>query len=449
VYSAVILAGGIGKRFKSKVPKIMHNLGEKPILYHSIDTLRSVQEVNEIILVTSPQVAELANFEDVKVVIQEEPLGTAHASFLGASEATNENLLIVNADIPLVTKQAFESLIDAPRVRAIAVTRFPFQSDFGRVRFADGLLRQIVEHSDAKNRDDMQNPFVNAGVYKALKEDILRLFSSLGNSNAKKEFYLTDLFNRLAVDEEVQILMFDDWSQFLGINTRSDLARVFDVYKRRILDKIMDSATVLDPQSTFIGENVEVGMDTVIYPNSVILGNTRIGEDCVIGPNVEIRDSVVGDKCEVRYAVVDQGVLEDSVSVGPFARIRPGAHLREGAKIGNFVEIKNSFVGARTKINHLSYIGDAEVGEDTNIGAGTITCNYDGYTKNRTKIGNRVFIGSDTILVAPVELDDDTFTAAGSVITEKVPKYALGIGRARQENKEGWVIRYRQKKEMK
>lgn len=447
MHSAIVLGGGVGKRFNSKVPKIMHTLGEKPIIYHLWDTLQTVDGIEEVILVTSPQIAELLP-DNANVVIQDEPLGTAHAAFLGASVAKNENVIIVNADIPLVRKETFSTMVESSYSRLIAVTRFPFESDFGRVRFVDGLLRQIVEVSDLRDRREKEIPFVNTGVYKARKEDIVNGFPLLGKSNAKKEYYITDLFNLLAEDKGVHVLLFEDWSQFLGINTRQDLARVLHVYKQRLLERIMEAATIVDPESTYVGENVKVGKDTIILPNTTLLGSTEIGEDCVIGPNVEIRDCVIGNKCEIKFSVLEEATLEDSVVVGPFARIRPGTYLKSSARIGNFVEIKKSVVGSRTKINHLSYVGDAEVGEDTNIGAGTITCNYDGYNKNPTIIGNRVFIGSDTILVAPVELEDDSFTAAGSVITEKVPKYALGIGRAMQINKEGWVLKYRKKKEM-
>ncbi|MBP8983200.1 MAG: bifunctional UDP-N-acetylglucosamine diphosphorylase/glucosamine-1-phosphate N-acetyltransferase GlmU [Coprothermobacter sp.] len=447
MHSAIVLGGGVGKRFNSKVPKIMHTLGEKPIIYHLWDTLQTVDGIEEVILVTSPQIAELLP-DNANVVIQDEPLGTAHAAFLGASVAKNENVIIVNADIPLVRKETFSTMVESSYSRLIAVTRFPFESDFGRVRFVDGLLRQIVEVSDLRDRREKEIPFVNTGVYKARKEDIVNGFPLLGKSNAKKEYYITDLFNLLAEDKGVHVLLFEDWSQFLGINTRQDLARVLHVYKQRLLERIMEAATIVDPESTYVGENVKVGKDTIILPNTTLLGSTEIGEDCVIGPNVEIRDCVIGNKCEIKFSVLEEATLEDSVVVGPFARIRPGTYLKSSARIGNFVEIKKSVVGSRTKINHLSYVGDAEVGEDTNIGAGTITCNYDGYNKNLTTIGNRVFIGSDTILVAPVELEDDSFTAAGSVITEKVPKYALGIGRAMQVNKEGWVLKYRKKKEM-
>ncbi len=447
MHSAIVLGGGVGKRFNSKVPKIMHTLGEKPIIYHLWDTLQTVDGIEEVILVTSPQIAELLP-DNANVVIQDEPLGTAHAAFLGASVAKNENVIIVNADIPLVRKETFSTMVESSYSRLIAVTRFPFESDFGRVRFVDGLLRQIVEVSDLRDRREKEIPFVNTGVYKARKEDIVNGFPLLGKSNAKKEYYITDLFNLLAEDKGVHVLLFEDWSQFLGINTRQDLARVLHVYKQRLLERIMEAATIVDPESTYVGENVKVGKDTIILPNTTLLGSTEIGEDCVIGPNVEIRDCVIGNKCEIKFSVLEEATLEDSVVVGPFARIRPGTYLKSSARIGNFVEIKKSVVGRRTKINHLSYVGDAEVGEDTNIGAGTITCNYDGYNKNPTIIGNRVFIGSDTILVAPVELEDDSFTAAGSVITEKVPKYALGIGRAMQVNKEGWVLKYRKKKEM-
>jgi len=447
VHSAIVLGGGVGKRFNSKVPKIMHTLGEKPIIYHLWDTLQTVDGIEEVILVTSPQIAELLP-DNANVVIQDEPLGTAHAAFLGASVAKNENVIIVNADIPLVRKETFSTMVESSYSRLIAVTRFPFESDFGRVRFVDGLLRQIVEVSDLRDRREKEIPFVNTGVYKARKEDIVNGFPLLGKSNAKKEYYITDLFNLLAEDKGVHVLLFEDWSQFLGINTRQDLARVLHVYKQRLLERIMEAATIVDPESTYVGENVKVGKDTIILPNTTLLGSTEIGEDCVIGPNVEIRDCVIGNKCEIKFSVLEEATLEDSVVVGPFARIRPGTYLKSSARIGNFVEIKKSVVGSRTKINHLSYVGDAEVGEDTNIGAGTITCNYDGYNKNLTTIGNRVFIGSDTILVAPVELEDDSFTAAGSVITEKVPKYALGIGRAMQVNKESWVLKYRKKKEM-
>lgn len=447
MHSAIVLGGGVGKRFNSKVPKIMHTLGEKPIIYHLWDTLQTLDGIEEVILVTSPQIAELLP-DNANVVIQDEPLGTAHAAFLGASVAKNENVIIVNADIPLVRKETFSTMVESSYSRLIAVTRFPFESDFGRVRFVDGLLRQIVEVSDLRDRREKEIPFVNTGVYKARKEDIVNGFPLLGKSNAKKEYYITDLFNLLAEDKGVHVLLFEDWSQFLGINTRQDLARVLHVYKQRLLERIMEAATIVDPESTYVGENVKVGKDTIILPNTTLLGSTEIGEDCVIGPNVEIRDCVIGNKCEIKFSVLEEATLEDSVVVGPFARIRPGTYLKSSARIGNFVEIKKSVVGSRTKINHLSYVGDAEVGEDTNIGAGTITCNYDGYNKNPTTIGNRVFIGSDTILVAPVELEDDSFTAAGSVITEKVPKYALGIGRAMQVNKEGWVLKYRKKKEM-
>lgn len=424
----------------------MHLLGEKPMLMHVIDNLRAAG-VEDIVVVASPQIVSYLP-SGVKVAVQEQPLGTAHALKVGADQAAGGELIVTSGDMPLIKAETYRMIAQRPEERLVLVTRFPFDSDFGRVRFMEGRLRRIVEASDLQNGDE-QNPFVNTGVYKLHKSDVEEFYPRIGNNNAKGEYYLTDLLNVLAECCGVAVMVDPVWEQYIGVNTRKDLAKAYSIYRRWLLDRIMEVSTVMDPETTYVGENVVVGQDTVILPNTFLLGTTVVGEGCEIGPNAWIKDSFIGDNVHVYYSVVEGAHIGRDVIVGPFARLRPGTRLADKVRIGNFVEVKNSSLGEGTKANHLSYIGDAQVGAEVNIGAGTITCNYDGYDKNRTVIGNRVFIGSDTILVAPVELEDESFTAAGSVITERVPKFALGIGRARQVNKEGWVLEYRRKKEMK
>jgi bifunctional UDP-N-acetylglucosamine pyrophosphorylase/glucosamine-1-phosphate N-acetyltransferase len=310
----------------------------------------------------------------------------------------------------------------------------------------DHFLEKIVEAADATATEKMLRT-VNAGIYVLPAKSIFGYLDQLQSNNAKGELYLTDALCAAAAEHDVGSLMLEDWREALGVNTRHDLARVQRVLIRRHLDLLMDAGvTVYDPVRTVIEPSVTVGRDSEIHPGVTLAGATTVGEGCVIHSGAWIRDSMIADRVAVGpHSVLEGASVGPQASVGPFARLRPGADLGPEVRVGNFVEIKNARLERGVKAGHLAYLGDAEIGEESNIGAGTITCNYDGRKKHQTTIGRRAFIGSDTMLVAPVEVGDEAVTAAGSTITSDVPDGALGVGRGKQRNISGWSKRHQGK----
>jgi bifunctional UDP-N-acetylglucosamine pyrophosphorylase/glucosamine-1-phosphate N-acetyltransferase len=358
---------------------------------------------------------------------------------------------VLYGDCPLLTPATLLRLIAQQQASdaaaTVITTRLEDPSGYGRViRDEQGGVLAIVEQKAASPAELAVNE-INSGIY-CFRSDLLwRYLPEIRPDNPAGEYYLTDIVGILRREgHKVQALFLEDSTEVLGVNTRVDLARADALLRARKTQELMlEGVTIRQPETVTVDCDVRVGADTVIEPFVQILGRSVIGRDCRIGTGSILRDVELGERVDVRpYTLIEEARLEDDSRAGPFARIRPATHLEAGAHVGNFVELKNTRLGARSKANHLAYLGDAEIGADCNIGAGTITCNYDGERKHPTRIGNRVFVGSNATLVAPIELADDCYVGAGSVITEPVPSEALALGRARQVIKEGWVRKRRE-----
>jgi bifunctional UDP-N-acetylglucosamine pyrophosphorylase/glucosamine-1-phosphate N-acetyltransferase len=449
--TVVILAAGEGTRMRSATPKVLHPICGRPMILWPVLAAQAAG-AGKVVVVDGPK-RRLAEHlpEDVAVAIQEEAKGTGDAVRAAASEiARDAPVLILMGDVPLITAETIAGLVqaheEAEAAATVATMELDDPSGYGRiVRAADGTVEKIVEtkaEGDA-TPDEQAIREVNTGIYAFDGGALLDALERLEPDNAQGELYLPGVLPVLHADERVvHAHTVTDSSVTLGVNDRVGLAEVTALAQLRIVeDHQRAGVTVVDPASTTIEAEVAIGRDTVVEPSSFLRGATRIGERCVIGPLSTLIDTTLGDEVSIVHSYATGAELGDGVSAGPFAYLRPGARLLEGAKAGTFVEIKNSTVGAGTKIPHLSYVGDADVGEGSNLGAGTITANYDGRNKHRTTIGDRVRISVDTSLVAPVTVGDDAYTGAGSVITEDVPPGALGIARERQRNVEGYAER--------
>ena len=442
----LILAAGKGTRMKSKLPKVLHKIGGKPMLRHVIDAAKRAGSVREVVVIGAGAEMVENEISGVEFVMQTEQLGTGHAVLCAKENfaASTGTLLILCGDTPLLTSELLKKFIAAHEESNCAVTvltaEMPDATGYGRViREDDGTFKKIVEDKDA-NSIEKQIREVNAGVYCA---DIRKLFAALdkvGNDNAQGEYYLPDVLSILKGEgEKVAIYTAEYCDETLGINTRIQLAAADQIIRRKKLHALMNSGvTIVDPGTTFIDCDVEIGQDTIIHPNTYLEGNTVIGADCDIGPNVRFTNMKVGNKVTAQFSYCHEAEIADGVTLGPYVHIRPGSKIGQNVKIGNFVEIKNSTIDEETKLPHLQYIGDTDMGKQVNVGCGTVTCNYDGKKKHRTKIGDNVFIGCNTNLVAPVTVGDGAYIGAGSTITKDVPKNSLAIARARQTNIADW-----------
>lgn len=450
----VVLAAGKGTRMRSALPKVLHRVGGRPMLAWVLDAVR--QAGCERILVVVGHEAERVRRElaadDVVFVLQEEQLGTGHAVAQVESEVPGDaTLVVVSGDVPLVSAETLRRLerAAADGWGAMAVATLERPASLGRVvAGASGDLERIVEVADA-TAEELAIRRVNAGLYALPAPAIFARLRELVPDNAKGELYLTDaLTGAAARDERVALVELGDPSEAWGANTRAELAALHRELVGRKTRELMESGvTLLDPEAVTVESGVAVGRDTVVHPGVSLLGATAIGERCEVHSGAWLRDTVLGDGCEVLpSSVLDGAVVGAGCRIGPFARLRPGAVLGDGARAGNFVEIKQARIGAGAKVNHLAYVGDATVGAGANLGAGVVTCNYDGAEKHRTEVGERAFVGSGTLLVAPVAVGDDATTAAGSVITRDVPAQALGVERSRQRNLEGWSGRRRKRR---
>lgn len=445
--AAVVLAAGKGTRMKSEKAKVLFPLAGRPMLQHIVDVLIEIG-VDDIYTVVGYEAgtvqASIAG--PITWVEQREQLGTGHAlaqaaAYLGDFPGV---VLVLAGDMPLITEATLKELLTRHAQEGNAATvlsaRVPDPTGYGRVvRSADGRLKAIVEEKDADDRQ-RQVDEINSAIYCFDWGRAGALMSRLGRDNAQGEYYLTEIISLLAGDKDkLGIHVAADHREVMGINDRVQLAQAEKILRRRICHKLMrEGVSVLDPDSTWIDADVRIARDTTILPNTQIKGQTTIGGNSVIGPSVTIQASALGEGVCVQYAVLEGATVEDGVSVGPFAYLRPGAVVGRQAKIGDFVEIKNSRIGPGTKVPHLAYVGDAEVGANSNIGCGVITANYDGASKQKTTIGDGVFIGSNANLVAPVRVGDNAYVAAGSTVTEDVPPRALAIARTRQTNKADW-----------
>ncbi len=434
--TAVILAAGQGTRMRSDLPKVLHPVCGVPMIEYA---LRAAWDAtSEVPVVVIGHGAEAVNEflgETARCVVQDPQLGTGHAVQQAESTLRGKTdlVLVAYADMPLLRPETLKQLVEVQKVNrgplSIMTVYSPDPRGFGRVvRGPDGGVQAIVEEAAATG-DQLSIHELNVGVYCFSGEWLWDALHQIKISQ-KGEYYLTDTV-ALAVQAglTVQALVIDDLVETIGINTRVHLAEAEAAMRQHINHAhMLAGVTIVDPASTYIEPGVKIGRDTVVWPNTYLRGKTVIGEGCVIGPNTIAEDTKVGDCCEILAAVMEGAVVEDNVGIGPFARLRKGAHLCRGVHMGNFGEVKDSILGSGTKMGHFSYIGNAKIGEDVNIGAGTVTCNYDGVHKNQTEIGEGAFIGSDTMLVAPVKLGARSRTGAGAVVTKDVEPDTLVVG---------------------
>jgi len=447
--TAIVLAAGQGTRMKSSHPKVLHQILGRPLVAYLLDTLKSIG-VPDILVVVGYQyekVMAALEGEGVRFVIQEPQQGTGHAVqvALSAVPADAETVFVLCGDVPLIAGDSIKNLYALHQRTGAAVTvqtvELPDGAHYGRVvRDERGQVADVVQAKDAKERPDiLAIREINTGAYCFEAAFLRQALAELEVSPVTGEIYLTDMISLARRHgRKVEALVDPDWPNLLGINSRQELAEATKTLQRRINEGHLDAGvTLMDPETIYIGPHVAIGRDTIIYPNVYLEGQTSVGEDCVIEANVKITDSLLGDHVHVKMgSVIAESRLAAGVQVGPYSHLRPLSDLREGARVGNFVEVKKSILYPGVKANHLTYLGDAEVGAGTNVGAGTITCNYDGVHKYKTIIGEKAFIGSNTALVAPVTVGAGAYIGAGSTITEDVPPGKLGIARGRQVVKE-------------
>lgn len=450
---AIVLAAGQGKRMKSKLYKVLHPVCGKPMVGHVLDTVKKVQCERSIVVVGHGAEAVKSYLgNNAEYVLQEQQLGTGHAvkqagDLLGQEEGTT---IVICGDTPLVTEETLQAMLDLHSQKGAAATVLTASMDrpqgYGRVirDTENGSVVRIVEQKDCSPEEDAVKE-INTGTYCFDNAKLFAALEKVTNSNAQQEYYLTDVIGILVSEGEVvEGYMTGDYAESIGVNDRLALSEAEGFMRQRINRRhMLGGVTIIDPSSTYIGADVTIGADTVIYPGSTLSGHTVIGEDCVIGPAVEIEDSRIHDGAKVKQSVLCQAEVGKETTVGPFAYLRPGTKLGEHVKVGDFVEIKNATLDDGSKVSHLSYIGDAKVGKNVNIGCGAITVNYDGYNKSITEIGDDAFIGSNVNLIAPLKIGDGAYVVAGSTITHSVPDNDLAIARNRQENKPGYADKLR------
>lgn len=442
----VILAAGKGTRMKSKLPKVLHKVGGKEMLQHVIDAAKKAGSTREVVIIGNGAELVREKISGVEFVLQAEQLGTGHAVLCAKENFANSDgtLLILCGDTPLFTGELLKNFVDAHENSKAAATvltaEMPDATGYGRIiREENGDFKKIVEHKDA-TAEEKNIREVNAGIYCF---DVKKLFDALAqvkNENSQGEYYLPDTLTILKnYGEKIGAIVAEDYTQTLGINSRVQLSEAEKILRQRKNFELMESGvTIIDPASTFIDAEVEIGQDTIIYPNTYLEGKTKIGADCQIGPHTRFTNMTIGDNVQAHFSYCHDSEICDGVILGPYVHIRPGSKISAKVKIGNFVEVKNSNVGEGSKLPHLQYIGDTDMGSGCNIGCGTITVNYDGKKKFRTTIGDNVFVGCNSNLVAPVTVENGAYIAAGSTITETVPEKNLAVARARQKNISGW-----------
>ncbi|MGD6857720.1 bifunctional UDP-N-acetylglucosamine diphosphorylase/glucosamine-1-phosphate N-acetyltransferase GlmU [Bacillus infantis] len=452
---AVILAAGQGTRMKSKLYKVLHPVCGKPMVQHVVDQVSNLH-IEKIVTIIGHG-AELVKSQlgdASSYALQEEQLGTAHAVMQAkdALEGKEGVTIVVCGDTPLIKAETMEALFrhhEETGAKATILTAIaPDPAGYGRiVRNEEGHVEKIVEHKDATEQERNITE-INTGTYCFDNAALFRALNNVSNDNVQGEYYLPDVIEILKTEgETVSAFATGDFDESLGVNDRVALSQAERIMKRRINEKHMrNGVSLIDPEQTYISPEAVIGQDTVIYPGTVIQGAAVIGSECVIGPNTEIKDCTIGDTTVIRHSVAHDSSIGSGVAIGPFAHIRPQSDIHDEVKVGNFVEIKKSVFGKGSKASHLSYIGDAEVGSDVNLGCGSITVNYDGKNKFLTKIEDGAFIGCNSNLVAPVTVGKGAYVAAGSTITEDVPGEALAVARARQTNKEDYVSKLNNKK---
>lgn len=456
--AVVILAAGIGKRMKSRLPKVLHPVLGKPMLEYVLSAVRVLSPKRIVIVVGhgGDQVQSAIGHEKrIVYVEQEEQLGTGHAANCarGPLRGFKGNVLVLNGDYPLITSKTLKRfVVKHEKDRAglsVLTAQFNNPHGYGRVVRSDkGEVERIAEEKDA-SAEERKITEINSGTYCVGSALLWDLLGAISSRNRQKEYYLTDIVEAaVKKSSKIRGVVVSDSQEIIGVNDRGQLSEVESLLRERTNSSLMRSGvTIIDPAATYISPDVRIGRDSVVHPNTYIYGATTIGRECAVGPAVWIENSELGDGVTVKLSsYISDAIIGNRVTVGPFAHLRPEARIMDGAKIGNFVEIKKSVIDKGSKVPHLSYVGDASIGKDVNIGAGTITCNYDGFNKHKTVVSDGVFIGSDTMLVAPVKIGKGAITGAGSTITKDVPDGALAIGRARQTVIENWSRKPREKK---
>ena len=448
-----ILAAGKGTRLKSKHPKVLHEVGGKPLVAHVITAAEKVVRPADIYVIVgheAERVRKAVEAMGVEFVVQEPQLGTGHALMAARQALANyEHVLVLSGDAPLITAETITKLRDFHLAEKAAMTILSAELEnptgYGRIlRKGNGHEIQAIVEEKSCTPAQKKLQEINSGFYAFSVKPLFDHIERLKTANPHAEYYLTDMAEVLRkAQQSVVAVKTDDPSQILGSNTRAELVDLDKQMRTRKAQELMAAGvTIFYPETCVIDADVEVGIDTTIEAFVQLLGRTRLGSDCRIRSYSVIQNSEIGDNVVIRPGcMVDDSRVRSGAELGPYSRIRPGSEIGEGAHVGNFVEIKKSHLGKKSKANHLSYLGDAEIGEGVNIGAGTITCNYDGVHKHKTIIEDKVFVGSDSTLVAPVTLGKSSYVAAGSCITDDVPPESLALGRARQIVKEGWTKR--------
>lgn len=446
--AVAILAAGRGTRMKSELPKVLHSLGGRTLVEWIINSLAEIQPVRKLVIVgyQGHLVKEsLVSYSDLEFVEQTEQLGTGHAAqqLLPHLAGFTGDLLVLNGDVPLLRPQTLKNLLKTHQENQNSATlltaNLPNPKGYGRV-FCDNnnILKEIVEDRDCTTAQK-QNHRINAGIYCFRWHDLAEVLPKLRAENDQKEYYLTDAVNYL---NPVMTVDVEDYQEILGINDRKQQAEAYQILQNRIKDSYMAAGvTLIDPHSITIDDTVKIENDVIIEPQTHLRGNTIIKSGSHIGPGSLIENSEIGKNVKIQFSVVNNSIVNDDAKIGPYAHLRGESKIGVGCRVGNFVELKNATVGDRSNAAHLTYLGDATVGDRVNVGAGTITANYDGVNKHQTTIGDQVKIGSNSVIVAPVTLGENVTVAAGSVVTEDVPPNSLVIARSRQVVKPGWELK--------
>ncbi|RKD33900.1 bifunctional UDP-N-acetylglucosamine diphosphorylase/glucosamine-1-phosphate N-acetyltransferase GlmU [Thermohalobacter berrensis] len=450
--TSIILAAGEGTRMKSSLPKVLHKVCGKSMVNCVVDTCKKANINKNVVVVGhgKENVIKSLEAENVNFAVQpigeDIPYGTGYAVMQAKDYIKdNEYVVILYGDTPLITSKTLTNLIDYHKNGKYAATvltaDFQDPTGYGRIiRDNKGNVVEIVEHKDATD-EQREIKEINSGIYCFYGKYLKEALDNLTNDNAQNEYYITDAI-KILKDKGLEVggYKLEDSTDIKGVNTRVQLAEAEKIMRKRINEKLMLSGvTIIDPDNTYIGSEVEIGKDTVVYPGAILEGKTKVGSECIIGHNSRIADSVIGDRVNIQISTIIESKVDDDTKIGPYAYLRPNSDIGKSVKIGDFVEVKNSKINDNSKASHLAYIGDAEVGKDVNIGCGVVFVNYDGKNKHKTIVEDKAFIGCNVNLVSPVTVRKGAYIAAGSTITDEVPEESLAIARSRQTNKEGWV----------